>query len=230
MTFQQNTIEFLTTRLDRIYPSYLMTLQEFGDKLCDTEDIAIDNSAVLAVYGLRKSRDIDFLYNGEWFVVNTKIECHNVSFGIPVEGIYKSAIGKSKHDLIRNPENYFYAYGFKHLKLEYIREFKKYRFNAGLRRRKRLKKDIQLIEKFDRFRQKIDVNSPQSKVKMFFDQLVENKLISELVYSRFDFGVKYQYGFACINNIIPNASKKLYKDHLYYWNSFIEERAKERWI
>ena len=161
MTFQQNTIEFLTTRLDRIYPSYLMTLQEFGDKLCDTEDIAIDNSAVLAVYGLRKSRDIDFLYNGEWFVVNTKIECHNVSFGIPVEGIYKSAIGKSKHDLIRNPENYFYAYGFKHLKLEYIREFKKYRFNAGLRREKDLK-DIQLIEKFDRFRQKIDVNSPQS--------------------------------------------------------------------
>lgn len=46
---------------------------------------------------------------------------------------------------------------------------------------------------------------------------------TEIVYSRFDFGVKYEMANSIVNNDINDSVLSLYREHLYYWNSFKEE-------
>ena len=49
------------------------------------------------------------------------------------------------------------------------------------------------------------------------------KKIADLVYSRFDFGVKYQAGKSLMRDCFDSPSIKLYSDHLESWNSFHED-------
>lgn len=83
-------------------------------------DLLVDSSLAMEIYGLRQAGDIDILCNSptELLWTSSKISNH-IS-----EITYHN---KSLHELIYNPENYFYYEGVKFLSLKQLRNFKESR-------------------------------------------------------------------------------------------------------
>jgi len=83
------------------------------------EDVAISSGAVLNLFGLRRSHDIDFIVSPSYDLENIKnLDCHNQ---------YKNYFEESLEDLIYNPKNYFWYSGLKILTPEIIFKFKQNR-------------------------------------------------------------------------------------------------------
>jgi len=88
----------------------------------DRERFCIDGSAVLAAYGIRESRDIDFLHLGDKAETGFKeIGSHNAE---------AKHYDRSIDDIVTNPENHFYYDGVKFASLAVIRAMKKRRGEA----------------------------------------------------------------------------------------------------
>ena len=147
MLFHINTRHYLSYRLPRSCPRYLENIGRFSNLVIDKNDILIDNSACLAAYGLRDSRDIDFLHRSNWHIVDDSIECHNVTFGISAFDHYSQILDLDSTLMVDNPDLFFYAYGFKHLQPEHVAAFKNLRLNSGLNRPKD-HKDIKLVTNY----------------------------------------------------------------------------------
>ncbi len=84
----------------------------------DKMDFCIDGSGVLAVFGIRDVRDLDFLYSGDGRAPNTsfkEIDCHNDEH--QHEGLVPD-------EIIYDPRNHFYYSGFKFVSINLIRELK----------------------------------------------------------------------------------------------------------
>jgi hypothetical protein len=110
------------------------SLEQFKDMFC------LSSSYILALYGIRKNLDIDFIYDNEFFpdILNQRVEriSHNKYqqyYQVPIK------------DLIHDPNKYFYFMGCKCLKLENIK-------NMKLKRNESPKDvlDIQLITDFNK--------------------------------------------------------------------------------
>ena len=74
----------------------------------------IISSAVLDVYGLRESQDLDYLHK-----TDLNVNINNIS---PHKDKWLSYYYTHKHDIIYNPENHFYFNGFKFATLDFIKK------------------------------------------------------------------------------------------------------------
>lgn len=101
------------------YPRYKKWINNnpFGD----SEDYCLNNSSVLAQYGIRPSRDIDYLHN-EKFKINKQkpedeISSHNY--------VVKSVDSNIKiDDMVYNPKKYFWFRNIKFVTLKTLLKFK----------------------------------------------------------------------------------------------------------
>jgi hypothetical protein len=139
-----NQLQSYITYISKVYQIYnkidknldkLMPLNEeqFKDTFC------ITSSFILALYGIRKNNDIDFIYDTTLInpILQNKLDAisHN-----KYEYIYPKPI----KNLIHDPGNYFYYLGLKCLNLDIILEMKKKRYE--------IPKDVNDIELINDFK------------------------------------------------------------------------------
>jgi hypothetical protein len=125
--FNQNSVHFLNyshleedSNLDYYIPIFKKFLK---DNNLITDFFCIDGSAVLAAYGIRDCRDLDFLHHNYDFLVghcagDDNIRSHNKELKYYLE---------KKDNLVFNPKNYFYYKGLKFVSLNVLRDMKKRR-------------------------------------------------------------------------------------------------------
>ncbi len=119
-----NSLHFLANALPEPGARLLNYLERLDEWLAkyrlSREDLCIGGSAVLAAYGLRECKDLDFLHH----------------FELPEAGLpqdlgshneYAELYGISCDELIYNPANHFYFYGFKFASLPVLARMKKTR-------------------------------------------------------------------------------------------------------
>ena len=162
-----NSINFLNNACPFKYKNSLKKLLSFRDSNKNNmDDIAIDGSTILALYGIRDTNDIDCLLGG-----NAKIQgcdCHNDE-----ADFYK----KDVYELIYNTDNYFYYLGMKFITIDLIRSFKKNRAE------KKDLDDVYLIDK--------NISNEKHLVKDYIKEhkikcirkmnAIKNKLIERIV-------------------------------------------------
>lgn len=115
--FLNNAIPAQYTWFNHLFTRYRERIQENGRS---QEMFCIDGSAVLAAYGIREARDIDFLVGGEGEPVDLEpgIGCHNNE---------ASHYNHSLDEIIFDPENHFYFEGVKFASLRRVMQMKENR-------------------------------------------------------------------------------------------------------
>jgi hypothetical protein len=112
----------------------------------DVSDYVLDSSVVMALYGIRDAKDVDYLtVNPDCYYIEQQaknssaksIECHDMEMDYH---------NKNIQDLVNNPKNYFIFNGVKFLSLRQLLLFKQNRFLKT--KDKKDKYDIYLINKF----------------------------------------------------------------------------------
>jgi len=119
--FNNNSIHFLNhSKANSKTPKFNKYLKIFRSTFKNCDDLCIDGSAVLAAYGLRDARDIDYLHKegAKPKVKNPVIDAHNKE-----AKHYPTSID----DIIFNPANFFYYKGAKFASLQMILKMKKSR-------------------------------------------------------------------------------------------------------
>ena len=110
-----------------------------NNKWGDINDFCLNNSSILSQYGIRQSRDIDYLHNVN-FNINKQIPEEEISSH---NYVVKSECNININDLIYNPKNHFWYKNIKFSTLNKLLEFKKEQRNNA-----KAKNDILLIEKY----------------------------------------------------------------------------------
>ena len=135
--FNENSIHFLNNARPEYFERFHTLFQYYREWLAgqqmDPSYFCVDGSAVLAVYGLRQARDLDFLHFG----------CEKISTGIPMVESHNTETHHhitSRDDIIFNPENHFYYEGVKFVSLNILRAMK------GKRNEEKDKRDRTLID------------------------------------------------------------------------------------
>ncbi len=123
MLFNPNSVDVMNFAKPFVFDTVFYKLKEFQEMIArnnlDRSRFIIDSSAVLEVCGLREARDIDYLTDYEDAIEayegienhESQIKFHDISVA----------------DMLYNPENYFYYYGFKFLSVYRLMEMKKRR-------------------------------------------------------------------------------------------------------
>ena len=101
----------------------------FNKNKIDTNNILIDGSSILSLYGLRDSNDIDLLVKDE--SLNKYFDIHNNELYL---------YDKELDDILYNPDNYIYFEGLKYISLDLLK------YKKEKRGEKKDKKDIELID------------------------------------------------------------------------------------
>ncbi|MCG6202761.1 hypothetical protein [Psychromonas antarctica] len=110
LVFNDNAVHFLNYAKPNKYIDTHRKLSDFKDFLVlnslQPEEVVLDSGIILAIYGLRKASDLDFISfkGGELDFINTDIESHDT------ELIYHKL---NKGELLFSPRNYFYFQGIK---------------------------------------------------------------------------------------------------------------------
>lgn len=121
LLLNDNSVHFLNHARPRYLERFCRHLEEYRRWLAgqpvETDHFCIDGSAVLAAYGLRDARDLDFLHFGHDGITpdHPKIGSHNSEVHHHVT---------TRDDIIFNPENHFFYQGVKFASLEIIRRMK----------------------------------------------------------------------------------------------------------
>lgn len=138
MLLNANTIDFINSAqpdkcigANRNIQMFIQRVEENG---LDIDDFAVDASTVLALYGLRKSNDLDYLsLSEEAYKVNNEVidnhDNHMSYYG-----------GLTKADLIYDPSSYFRYMNVKFIIPQYVRQWKKNR------NEKKDRSDVALLE------------------------------------------------------------------------------------
>jgi len=119
--FNTNSIHFLNHALPKRYGQFNLLFDYYSNWLCnqlaDKECFCIDGSAVMAAYGIREARDMDFLFFGNDDLVtgHKLVSCHNHEV---------HHYTTSRDDIIFNPENHFYFNGLKFASMNMVRSMK----------------------------------------------------------------------------------------------------------
>ncbi len=127
LILNNNSINFLNNGNPSKYPNMIKKIKMFKDELIkanvNLNDVIIDSGTVLSMYGLRENNDIDFLINEH---VSNKlpntIDNHNE---------YKQFFSTSIDDMLFNPQNHYYYFGLKFLKLDLVKKMKINRINSN---------------------------------------------------------------------------------------------------
>ncbi len=132
--FNRNSIDFLNRSRLRGYPGFQSMLEEYRQFLRgkDSNDFCVDGSAVLAAYGLRECRDLDFISRTDGPGPSSLVNNHN-------EELHHHVV--SRDDLLYNPENFFWHSGVKFVALHQMEAMKARRNEPKDRR------DIRLIRR-----------------------------------------------------------------------------------
>ncbi len=134
--FNLNSIHFMNNAKIKNFPKYSELLTHYKVWLkslaINEEFLCIDGSSVIAAYGIRDSRDLDYINFGDYEIdcTNHEIDNHNSELHFHPT---------SKDEIIFNPENHFYYDGLKYASLNIIKKMKKNRNETKDRY------DIQLI-------------------------------------------------------------------------------------
>ncbi|MEJ5259281.1 MAG: FkbM family methyltransferase [Anaerohalosphaeraceae bacterium] len=116
LCFNENSLHFLNHAETVYFESFHRQLQEYRTLLeqsgADPECFCIDGSSVMAAYGIRPARDIDYLHVG-YEALPAKASCR-------LESYNKAAVYHQKplDEVVFNPENYFYFEGLKFVSLQ----------------------------------------------------------------------------------------------------------------
>ena len=117
-----NSIHFLNHRKHKkfkkfksLFPRYMKFIKKNN---ISNNDICIDGSCVLSVYGIRDAAvDLDFIHTKEFRYKNIfPLDHHNKPW---------KNCGYDINDIIYNPKNFFYFKGYKFVSLAKMNEFKK---------------------------------------------------------------------------------------------------------
>lgn len=136
-----NSVHFLNNARLTTFPRFQAHFENYKKVLreqrVDGERLCIDGSAVMAAYGIREARDLDYLHYGY----------DNLGFDYPPEliGSHNSEIAHhitTRDDIIFNPRNHFYYDGIKFASLGIIRALKQKRGET------KDFEDVALIDKF----------------------------------------------------------------------------------
>lgn len=122
--FNENSVQLLNfgvhaefSWFNRLFEHYTKWLKERG---FDQDKFCIDGSGVLAAFGIRDVRDLDFLYSGDSLPNSgyNEIDCHNL------ECQHKDL---EIHEIVNNPKNHFYFKEYKFVSIDLILAMKKIR-------------------------------------------------------------------------------------------------------
>lgn len=120
--FNQNSLHCLNHRKDHFFPHFEEYLMEYRKHLAgrESEWFCVDGGAVLAAYGLRECRDFDLLhFEAELPPFNSiEVESHNA---------YLCFHALPLHNILFDPDHYFFYRGVKFCALPLIKEMKKNR-------------------------------------------------------------------------------------------------------
>jgi len=124
LIFNENGINFLNHGNPSKYAKNYLRINQFKDLLeensCSSEDAVIDGSTIMALYGFRDSKDLDYLSMKKLIQNDKTISIDNHDSEI-------SFHNQSKINLIYNPELNFYFQGLKFISLKQISKFKECR-------------------------------------------------------------------------------------------------------
>ena len=181
--FNDNSLFVLNNRPynfeDKLFDSMLMKLPP---------DICCAGSSPMNVFGIRKSRDIDFLSLNP-----TGLENEHA-------GAWESYYPYNRAEIILNPENYFYYNGVKFITLEVLKKMKTERGEEKDLR------DIELIERFQAAA--VDYSAIQNTNFEIYQDILQ-KLISSI---RAEVLFKTSLRRRILNKLFPEREKyRLYK-------------------
>lgn len=108
-----------------------------SNKWGNIENFCLNNSSILSQFGLRQSRDIDYLHNTKFVIEKQIPEPEISSHNYVINSVNKNI---NINDLVYNPNNYFWFKNIKFCTLEKLLEFKKQQ------KTKKAENDIKLCE------------------------------------------------------------------------------------
>ena len=124
IVLNDNSINFIKRGIPHKFPVLFENLKLFRELIIinkvDINSIVISGDTVLGIYGFKSCNFVNFISNQEIELNHKKIKN---------ESNYFSHYEESIEELIYNPKNYFYFYGFKFQTLENIKKLKSYRNN-----------------------------------------------------------------------------------------------------
>ena len=140
--FVHNSLKFLTEANFKTLKHFDQFLSDFSRVLrkyaIPSEFVCIDGSAVMAAYGIRDCKDLDFILYGF-----SELEGKNLGHtSIHVHNNQLKFYPFSKDELIFNPRHHFYYQGFKFVTLEVLKSMKL------TRNEKKDQNDVALINTF----------------------------------------------------------------------------------
>jgi len=122
------------------FPRYKRWIQK--NQYGCTDDFCINNSSVLSQFGIRASRDIDYLHNESFAIPQQLPEEEISSHNFVVRPL---GIKYSIDDLVYNPRHHFWIDNAKFVTLDILKHIKSKQTNNG-----KAKNDFDLINKFQK--------------------------------------------------------------------------------
>ena len=123
-----NTINFFNKANMYKYKDVYKKIDKLKDRNIDTNNILIDGSTILSLYGLRDSNDIDLLVKDK--SLSKYFDIHNNELYL---------YDKELDDILYNPNNYIYFEGLKYISLDLLK------YKKEKRREKKDVEDVELI-------------------------------------------------------------------------------------
>jgi hypothetical protein len=125
MLFNDNSVHFLNYAIPYKYQSVIENITKFKkfiyDNNFDSDEVVIDSSMVLSLYGIREARDIDYLSINNPVNDNNDIASHDSELEYHQE---------NKNELIFNPKYHFYYEGLKFISFDQVYRMKMNRSEA----------------------------------------------------------------------------------------------------
>ena len=171
------------------------------DVYIDLKDYCIVGSTILALFGIRKNKDIDIVFHNNFS--NGKYDNHN--------NYFLQFLNTEPDEIIFNPNNYMYFFNIKCITPKLYLEFKRQRYNRTKDDKDKL--DIEDIERLIDPICKTDPNVNPIIPKVFH---LTNKTLNYEIVKRIDiikqfypdFSVKFYDDANCINFLKENYSNK----------------------
>jgi hypothetical protein len=113
-------INFKCKSFNDKYKRYVKFIND--NKWGNIEDFCLNNSSILSQFGLRQSRDIDYLHNQSFEIAKQVPEPEISSHNYVVKSVNSNI---NINELVYNPNNYFWYKNIKFCTLEKLLEFKK---------------------------------------------------------------------------------------------------------
>ena len=168
----RNSTQWINRACDDYPKKFSILIQEYSKEMSlrnDASDFCLDTGGVMALHGVRDTRDIDYISIGdsEKPIVNDRIEKHNSQY----EGYSKSV-----REIIENPHYHFYYKNIKSSTIKEVLSFKSYRkqvFKSSPSAKKD-KEDILMIEKY--LSNQTKSQKPNNKDKIKYKKKKEKSL------------------------------------------------------